>query len=402
MVMKELLAGAGACLLAGGAGAQTVRLDPAAEIRARYEHVDQDGLPRDASALTVRVRPSLTAKLDHWSALVEGEAVLAPVDRYNDGLNGRAGYPIVADPENVELNRAQLAYAAPGLAATAGRQRAALADERFVGTAPWRQSEQTFDAVRAVVGRPGGLSADVTYSWSVRTVNGREGFGARPTAIGGDNLFALVNVPAKAGTLTGFSYLVDQDRAALQGFRLSSQTYGVRFAGSAPVADINVGYAASWANQRDWHRNPNRYRAEYRLGELSVAAHGLSVLGGYEVLGADRGGALTSVQTPLASAFKFNGWAGKFTTTPPDGLRDAYATVAWTVQARALPGILSLSGSWHDFSSDRVRQHYGDEIDLLATWKVGGKLFGLRYARYRADRFATDTDKLWLQFDLAV
>jgi hypothetical protein len=65
------------------------------------------------------------------------------------------------------------------------------------------------------------------------------------------------------------------------------------------------------------------------LGEAGLTAQGLSATGGYEILGADKGVALTSVQTPLASHFKFNGWAGKFGTTPPNGLRDLYGTLGY-------------------------------------------------------------------------
>ncbi|WP_121114396.1 alginate export family protein [Croceibacterium ferulae] len=400
--MRTALVGTLALIAAGECQAQTIVLDPAVELRARYEHVEQDGSPRKADALTVRVRPSLTARIAGWSALVEAEAVVAPIDRYNDGLNGRASYPIVADPENIELNRAQIRYARSAIAATAGRQRIALADERFVGTAPWRQSEQTFDAVRVNPGQPMGLSVDATYSWNVRTVNGRDGFGARPTAIGGDNLFALANYGTKVGTLTGFAYLVDQDEAAVQNQRLSSQTYGVRFAGSAPVGAIKLGYVASWARQRDYRRNPNRYGADYWLGELSASASGFSALGGYEILGADSGVALTSVQAPLSSAFKFNGWTGKFVTTPADGLRDGYATLGYAVPQFGQLGSLALNATWHDFTSDRAHRHYGSEIDMLATLKHGPKLFSIRYAHYEADNFATDTDKFWVQFDLSI
>jgi hypothetical protein len=64
-----------------------------------------------------------------WSALVEGETNLAIVTDYNDGTNGKTAYPLVADPPNVELNRAQIRYAGEnGLALTAGRQRIELAD----------------------------------------------------------------------------------------------------------------------------------------------------------------------------------------------------------------------------------------------------------------------------------
>lgn len=401
--MRNALSCAAALLVCGAAQAQQVKLTPTAELRLRYEHVDQDGLPRDADAVTLRVRPGATARWRGWSALIEGEGVVALADGYNDGTNGRTLYPLVVDPENLELNRAQLRYDGKDFTATAGRQRIALADERFVGPAAWRQSEQTFDAVRFQLGKPRGLSADVTYSWDVRTVNGRNGTGARPRAIGGDNVFALVSYGAKAGTLTGFAYLVDQDVAAVQGFRLSSQTWGVRFAGSAPIGrEVKLGYVASWARQSDWHRNPNDYSADYRLTEASLIARGLTATAGYEVLGADKGAALTSVQTPLASYFRFNGWAGKFGTTPPNGLKDLYGTLGYGWKKTGPFDAVGLGATWHRFDSDRLGQHYGDELDLLASVKRGHYTVAARYARYKADAFASDTDKFWLQLDWAL
>jgi len=393
MRIPALVAG---LLLCGTAEAQTVTLKPLIDARLRYEHVDQDGLPEDADAITARVRAGLQASSGPWSALVESEATLAILPDFNDGFNGKTRYPLVADADNVELNRAQLRYAAHGVTATAGRQLLELADQRWVGSASWRQNQQTFDAARFQWGKAKGLSVDLSYAWSDRTVNGIQGTPTRPQAIGGDNVFALVNYGAKPGTLTGFAYLVDQSDPPVQGGRLSSQTWGVRFAGSAPLSkDVKLGYAASWARQSDWQDNPNRYSADYWLGEVTVTAKALTAAGGYEVLGADKGVALTSVQTPLASLFKFNGWAGKFGTTPPDGLHDAYATLGYGWKK---PGI-ALSATWHDFASDRLSRHYGDELDLLASVKRGHMLYSARYAHYRADGFATDTDKFWLQLD---
>ncbi|WP_315760651.1 alginate export family protein [Sphingomonas sp. Y38-1Y] len=396
--MKHLLAAAAGLLAAAPLCAQDIK--PAIEARLRYEHVDQDGLPRPADAVTLRVRPSLTAEHGRWSALVEGEAVVALVDRYNDGLNSRGGYPTIVDPENLELNRAQLRYAAPGTAATLGRQRVALADERFVGTAPWRQSEQTFDAARVQLGKEAGLRLDLSYARAVWTVYGRNGEGARPTSIGGDNLFALASIGGPRMTLSGFAYLVDQNAAPVQGFRLSSQTYGARVAGKLPVgADLSLSYAATLARQSDHHRNPNDYAATYWLAEATLTRGGWSLGGGREVLGADDGTPLTSVQAPLSSAFKFNGWAGKFTTTPPDGLRDLYATLGHGWKAAGPFDAIALSAAWHRFDSDRLVRPYGEELDLLATVKRGRTLVSARWAHYRADGFATDTDKLWLQVD---
>jgi hypothetical protein len=390
-----------ALLLGSGAAAQDVRVTPLADARLRYEHDDQIGFARDADALTLRVRPGVQLSSGHWSALVEGEATLAIVRDYNDGTNGRTAFPLVADPRNAELNRAQIRYAgANGFAVTAGRQLIELADQRFVGSSNFRQNQQTFDAVRVQWGRPMGFSADLTYAWSDRTVNGVHGTGARQAAIGGDNVFALLNYRIRLGTLTGFAYLVDQDEAAVQGFRLSSQTWGLRFAGGAPLGPgISLAYAASWARQSDWHRNPNHYAADYWLGEAALTARGFTATGGYEVLGADRGAALTSVQTPLASFFKWQGWAGKFNPTPPNGVRDLYGTLARTWHHVGPVDPVTLSATWHRFESDRLALHYGNELDLLASLRRGRTTFSARYARYRADAFATDTDKLWLSVD---
>ena len=392
-------------LLGGAAAAQDIHVAPLADARLRYEKVDQDGFARDADALTLRVRPGVQLSSGRWSALVEGEATLAIVDDYNDGTNGHTAFPLVVDPRNLELNRAQIRYAgANGLAVTAGRQLIELADQRFVGSSSFRQNQQTFDAVRLQWGRPAGFSLDLTYAWSDRTVNGRHGAGARRTAVGGDNLFALAGYRTRIGALTAFVYLVDQDEAAVQGFRLSSQTWGLRFAGSAPLGrGVTLTYAASWARQSDWHRNPNHYAADYWLGEAALTARGFAVTGGYEVLGADRGAALTSVQTPLASFFKWQGWAGKFNPTPPNGVRDLYGTLGYAWR-RAGPPVdaLALSATWHRFDSDRLGLHYGSELDLLASLRRGRTTLSARYARYRAAAFAADTDKFWLSVDWAL
>ena len=393
---------AAVALLGGAASAQTVKVIPLIDARLRWENVRQDGISRDADAVTVRIRSGVQAQSGPFSALVETEATLAIVERYDSGANGRTVYPLVLDPQNIELNRAQLRYARPHLAATVGRQLVELADQRFVGSANWRQNQQTFDATRVQLGDPKRLFADVTYARSVRTVNGIDGAGARPQAIGGDNVFALAGVATPAGTVTGFAYLVDQDAAAVQGFRLESQTYGVRLTGARRVDGLALGYAASWARQSDWHRNPNRYAATYWLVEATAGAGALALTAGHEVLGADDGRPLTSVQTPLASLFKFQGWAGKFGVTPANGLRDLYggATLAWK-RIGPLAGP-ALSATFHRFRSDRLDQHYGTEWDLLASFKRRRATISARYARYRADAFATDTDKAWLQIDWTV
>ena len=260
--MKYLLATTAALAVAGPACAQDIRLTPLVDGRVRYEHVEQDGIARDADALTVRVRGGVQAASGSWSALVEAQGTLAPIDAYYDGVQGAATRPLVADPENIALYRAQLQYRTKALAVTAGRQRIVLDDERFVGNVAFRDNAQTFDAVRAEMTAILRLKLDVTYAWGVRTIWGINGTGARQQAVSGDNVFANLSYATPVGNLIGFAYLVDQDEAAVQGFRLSSQTYGVRLAGTRAFSKaVKLAYQFSYARQDDWHRNPNGYGA---------------------------------------------------------------------------------------------------------------------------------------------
>ena len=308
--------------------------------------------------------------------------------------------PLIADPENIALYRAQIQYKSKAVALTAGRQRIALDDERFVGNVAFRQNAQTFDAVRLEwTGMPK-LKLDVSYAWAVRSIWGVDGTAARQRRIDGDNVFASLSYATPVGALTGFAYLIDQDEAVVQGYRLSSQTYGGRLTGSRPFSKtVKLSYALSYARQSNYHRNPNSYAANYWLADATLDIRGLKLNAGYEVLGASNGAALTSFQTPLATGFKFQGWADKFLTTPPDGVRDLYAGAGYGWTKLGKIDAISLQAAFHRFEGDRLGNHYGDEIDLLASVKIKRTSVSARFARYDADSFATDTRKLWLQVD---
>ncbi|WP_422059876.1 hypothetical protein [Sphingopyxis sp.] len=384
---------------AGAAHAQDLVLKPLGEARLRHESVDQDGLARNADALTLRIRAGVEAKAGPWSALVEGQGNLPIIDDYFDGLHGPPTRPIVADPDTIALARAQVRYASPGFAMTAGRQRLAFDDERFVGGVGFRQNGQSFDAVRAEITPLKGVKADIAYAWSVRTIWGIDGAGARQQAVSGDNILGNVSAQTPAGKLSGFAYLIDQDEAAMQGFRMSSQSYGARLDGSKPIGKAKIAWQLSYARQSDWHRNPNAYSADYYLADVAVDFGGPRIGAGYEVLGAADGIALTSFQTPLATGFKFQGWADKFLVTPPDGVRDLYANAGWGWKMLGPLKAVTVQAAYHAYRSDRASRTYGDEIDLLASAKLGKIAGSVRYARYDADSFATDTDKFWLQLD---
>ncbi len=400
-VMKSYLIAGAALVAANPAWAQDLTLKPLVDARLRYETVDQAGLATETSdAVTARLRAGIQASSGPISALVEGEGTLAIVDSYFDGLHGAATRPLIADPQNIALYRAQLQYKSKVLTLTAGRQRISLDDDRFVDAALFRQNSQSYDAVRAEWAITPKLKADISYVWSVRTVWGIDGNGARPTRIDGDNIFANLSYATPAGTLTAYAYLVDQDDAAVQNFRMSNQTYGAKFQGSQKLSSkAKLSYQLSFARQSDYHRNPNNYAASFYLVDAMLDVAAFKLGGGLEVLGADQGVTLASFQTSVGTGFRYRGWAGKFVPNPPDGVRDYYGTLGWGApKLGPLTGV-TVQATFHRFTSDRLVRPYGSEIDLLVSAKVKKATLSARFAHYDAEAFATDTRKLWLQLD---
>ena len=402
--------------------AQEVTFKPIIDARLRYEMVEQDGpLPlvkdREANAVTVRMRAGGELSKGPFAFLAEAEGTLAIDEDYNSGVNGKALYPIVPDPETVEVNRVQLQYRTKPLIVTLGRQRINLDDQRFVGSVAWRQNEQTFDALRVEYMGVKNLKVDVTYAISARTIWGIDGgkFGSinRPTNIDGDNVFANISYKTPFGTLTGFAYLVDQDEAVPALLRNSSQTYGARFAGAVPITGkVKLSYLASYARQSDYAKNPVDYAADFATAELGLEVAAFKLTAGYELLGSDQtatgiaGG--FAFQTPFATLHKFNGWADKFLTTPGTGLQDQYAGIAYTVPKVGKAGPLVASFTYHRLSSDRQSIHYGDEYNAQVTLKIDKHLSALvKYADYDRQGIASfagdaDTRKFWAQIDYAL
>ncbi|MBN8808435.1 MAG: hypothetical protein J0I47_09420 [Sphingomonas sp.] len=89
--------------------------------------------------------------------------------------------------------------------------------------------------------------------------------------------------------------------------------------------------------------------------------------------------------TPLASFSRFQGWASKFTVTPPDGLRDAYATIGANWKREGWMSGYGIGATYHRFASDRLIRLYGDEIDLIASAKIKRYAIAARYAHYCGD-----------------
>lgn len=364
---------------------------PIVNLRLRSETVGQDGFSDDAEAVTLRSRLGFQTGKAWDTALLAEADLMGPLDqRYNSSINHETRYPSVPDPEDTALDRLQLVNTSlPDTALIVGRQRINLDDQRFVGSVDFRQNEQTFDSARIVNKSIPDVTVDLTYLDRVNRVFGTRSPAGRYT---GSSYLANVAYDTPLGRLTGFGYFLafEQDHPD------STQTVGVRFAGSRGFHGWAINYMASYADQKPYAANALHFDDRYYAGEVTVTAAGLTAGGGIEVLG---GNGTKGFTTPLATLHKFNGWADEFLTTPTNGLEDRYATLSYGWKKVAFLDALSATAVYHDFKSDRIDIHYGTEGDLmlLGKWRRWGAM--VAYADYSRDRFAASTRKLWVELD---
>ena len=379
-------------------------IDPIIDGRLRYEHVDQP--TTEADAITLRLRAGAEFRMNRLALLVEGEGTLAIDGSYNAfpfliaSNQRRAQYSTVPDPMNIELNRLQMQYKGKAVTFTAGRQRINLDDQRWVGSVGWRQNEQTFDAVRAEA-KIGPVSLDGTYAIGQRTIFGMDA-GPRQS-YKGDFFFVSGAMKLGPANARAFAYLVDYDEAFF--FANSSQSYGLRATAAFPLGSgIKLDLIGSYARQSNHGSNPVDYSADYILAEAGLSIRSLTLTAGWELLGSDAkaaNGAGRALQTPMATLHKFNGWADVFLTTPNKGLRDTYAGASYKFSGvKALPG-LNAAVMWHKFDSDVGGIDYGSEWNASVGFRLGPVSLLAKYANYEARGFGVDTEKLWLQADIA-
>ena len=361
------------------------------DLRARHEHVADDAFAVDAEATTLRLRFGLRGDFGHgWSALLEGEGLVDSGDHYNSGANGRSTYPAVIDPGGAELNQAWIGWKNARFSTTLGRQRLLFDNQRWVGNVGWRQNEQTFDAL-ALEFKPG-ETWDLRYAW-LNKVHRVSGDDARdPLARERDLSTHLLSGNFKHGTQqwVGYAWLHD-DRDVVTA---STATYGLRWSGTHQHGDLTWGWSADIAHQRDHADNPLDFSHSYWLLEPSLQTHGVVYKAGWEHLGGDRRHAL---QTPLATLHAFNGWADTFLVTPAGGLEDIY------IGANGKAGKFTWVASYHDYRADTASatlSRYGHELDLSLARPLWKEWTGLmKVADYRADDFARDTRKVWVQVE---
>ncbi len=362
-------------------------------VRARYEHVDQENVTEKADALTARLRLNYkTGAWNGWSGFAEYDHVFHLLSDFNSGAGtspNKGQYPVVADPKGSDLNQLYLNYKMNDDSMFRfGRQRILLDNQRFVGGVGWRQNEQTYDGLTFTTKALANTKLQYSYVGYVRRIFGQ-------TVSGGKNnvdthlLNATIDL-ADGWSLTPYYYYIDnQDVAAF-----STGTAGARLAGAFEAGDSGkIKLVAEFATQSDAANNPVSYDAQYvHVDAAWVMDNGLTVGIAYESLGGDSSVSGASFRTPLATLHKFQGWADRFLATPAEGINDVFATVKYKA------GRWNLTGMYHDFSAESGSGDFGTEIDLSAGTKISDHYSILFKGAFFSGDSASypDTNKFWI------
>lgn len=330
------------------------------DVRYRFEFKTQDGFSEDAYANTIRTRLGFeTAEIYNFKFLVEFENVASiGDDHFNSTTNGRMQFPVIADPDATELNRAHITFTGiEETPITVGRQRFNLNDQRFVGAVDFRQNQQTFDAARISSTLIDNVSVDYLYISRVHRVFGDD----NPLGeFDSDSHVISVAYDAGAlGSLKGYGLLLDFEEAPA----LSSATWGLRYENSVALDDtarIKIGVVGEYASQKDYAANPVNYREDYIHGEVSLSVAPFMAQLGYESLGGD---GVIGFSTPLATLHKFQGFADVFLTTPAAGLEDLYGTISYSWDGLLKTDNMRLFATYHEFESGLGDTDFGAEFD---------------------------------------
>ncbi|HEY7817377.1 MAG TPA: alginate export family protein, partial [Vicinamibacteria bacterium] len=331
---------------------------PSVGLRYRYEMVEDEAYEKNAYASTLRtVLGYRTLPYRGLSVFLQAQNVAAVGNDLFDNRgagdlwNGISDRPAVIDPSQTRMQQAYLRFDAFDTTFDAGRREIAYGDHRFVGDVNWRQNHQTFDAV--VLSNRSVPKTTLSYTYAAKVI--RIDGGTKDMSSHFANALIVID---PALSLELFSYLLDYDEP--EDAPLSSQSYGGKLAFSRTLRGKNrLLFEAQYAKQFDFGANPEERNADYLhlLGGAEISGK-VTVKVGRELLGGSA--ANGAFQTPLATLFKFNGWADKFLTTPADGLVD------WYVSGEGKFGFAGWIAVYHDFRADAGSDPYGSELDLRA------------------------------------
>lgn len=360
----------------------------------RFQIAENDLLPRTAVGLTQSLQVAAETRASkRLTFLIEGEAVVAAVGKFNDGTGNNPNRLLIPDPNVLELNRLQLQYALGGQSfITVGRQVLAIDDQRFIGATPFRQNTQTFDAVQLSARFGSRATFQAGYFNRVNRVLGGGNINGR---FRGNSYFLTGNIQTPIGRLGGFHYAFDLETGPTlsRNNMASLQTTGIRLDGRMHSGRLGLDWEGAYAQQSDYADNPMDYSSHYWLAGIKFFAGETRFGFRTEVLG---GGPVQAFQTPLASLRKFQGFANVFLRTPLNGVVDKEVNFAWKAGTISNFNRVSFKVMHHWFSAQRGDANYGTETDVMLEGTYRGNVVSIGVAVYNANSFATDTKRLFL------
>lgn len=329
--------------------------------RLRYEYADIDGYDQ-ADVLSLRARYGVkTDSIGGFKFLVEGETTLILSNQANYNPFPTAPGPntpaVIADPDNMELNRLQLSYDIEAIdtTITVGRQYITFGDQRFIGAIGWRQNDQTFDAVVLENKSIEDLTFTYAYVDQVNRIFGDQT--PRQSLDYWDSESHLIHLEyagIEDHTVRAFAYLLQFDNSAPN----STDTYGLELQGK----NGNINYLFTAAVQSDAANNTADYQEYYYRAQVGLDQDCFNVGAGVEVMTSD---GRNSFRFPVGTNHKFNGFADAYLTTRFDGLIDYYAWVG----TKALGFTHKLAV--HNFHTESGSTELGWEVDYVAGRKIG-------------------------------
>jgi hypothetical protein len=356
-------------------------------LRYRYEAVDDGAFSKNAHASTLQSSLGFETDSFHgWFAgfRLENVASVGNDELYDNRGSGRldndvGNRPAVADPSLAQVDQAYLGFRGPrGLELRAGRIAYTLDNQRFVGTAAWRQNHRSFDAASLSVGSTDLVQARYAYLGRVHYNTG-----ASPRL---DGHLIHLRSALGLGHLSGYAYLLDWRSA--QRSTLSSSTLGLRFQGTAELARFDALYFAEYARQQDYGDNPDTFDLDYVHLGLGARSGAWTLQLAWEM---KEGDGIHSLQTPLGTNHGKNGFADKLVATPPQGSHDLYLRLS--MDRDRWSWLIGL----HEFRAVEVSGTLGRELDAQVRYspRPDLSLFG-KLAAYRAETLSSDTTKLML------
>jgi hypothetical protein len=332
-------------------------------VTSRYEFRESDPLD-PSNALTVRARVGMTLNpFDGFTAFVEGEGTQGIVEDFRSNPTGNnstspyvVGNSVIADPNNLELNRVFLKYAQIGYAS----------DD---------------------------FSFNYLYSDRVQRIFGNDANDALPGPplrdFEGD--FHLLDLSYKAnfGKVGGYAYLLEVDNNAAVG---KSNTFGA-------FVDSNGFYAEFAYQDGTSSRAGGDYDALYAHLKYTTKGLGGTLMAGLEYLGDD-------FKTPFGTVHAFNGFADAFIlqriglNKGPGGNYNGITDIYLGYIKPDIPGGITFKGFLHSFLDGDADKIYGYEADAVLVKKFNDNLSGLLKAAYFVgDEYYEDIKQVSVQLD---